>query len=136
MKKLTEEERREQGIIKDPTDDIGEMSGPYPYTEAEVEARIVDTKASGNYRTGVINEKGAFIPKYVGRGVVYDRLKKHLDEGFSDTHFKFTYEADEIRSYEMESAGYHYFKKQLRNDIHPRKPDGMEDKITCPYCGN
>lgn len=136
MKKLTKEECEEQGIINDPTDDVVFMTGPYPYTKDEVEAHVENIEARGNYRTGVLNEKGAFIPKYAGRGVVYDRLRKHLDEGFEDTHFKFRYEGDEIRSYEIESADYHYFKKQLRNDIHPRKPDGMDAEITCPYCGS
>ena len=136
MKKLTKEEREEQGIIKDPTENVVSMTGPYPYSKEDIVLHVRETDVNGNYRTGVLNDKGAFVPKYTGRGLVYDRLCKHLDEGCKDTHFKFRYEKDELKSYEIESADYHYFKKQLRNDIHPRKPDGMDVKITCPYCGN
>lgn len=53
---------------------------------------------------------------------------------FKDIHFKFLYEKDEVRSYEVESAGYHYFQLQLRNAEHPKKPDGRDD-LKCPYCG-
>ena len=134
MNKLTQEDLFERGLIMDPTDDIGDMYGPYEYTKEEVDKRVTNTTLNGNYRTGYINGEGVFIPKYVGRGIVNDRLKKHLDEGFKDTHFKFMYEADEIKSYEIESASYHRFQRQLRNEIHPRKPDGMDDFV-CPYCG-
>lgn len=134
MDKLTQEDLIERGLIIDPTDDIGDMYGPYEYTKEEVDRQVKNTAWNGNYRTGYLNGKGDFIPKYVGRGVVNGRLKKHLDEGFKDTHFKFMYEADEVRSYEIESASYHRFQGQLRNEIHPRKPDGM-DELLCPYCG-
>lgn len=134
MNKLNRKELLERGLISDPTDDIGDMDGPYKYTKDEVDKRVKNTTWNGNYRTGYLNDEGAFVPKYVGRGVVNDRLKKHLDEGCKDTHFKFMYEADEIKSYEIESAGYHRFQGQIRNEIHPRKPDGM-DELFCPYCG-
>ena len=134
MKKLTAIELRKRGLTTDPTDDVGAMSGPYQYTKAEIENHVKDVKANGNYRTGDLDENGDFVPRYVGRGVVSDRLKKHLDEGFKDTHFKFLYEKDEVRSYEVESAGYHYFQPQLRNAEHPKKPDGRDD-LRCPYCG-
>ena len=134
MNKLTKKDLLERGLIIDPTDDIGDMYGPYEYTKEEVDKQVKNTTWNGNYRTGYLNDEGDFIPKYVGRGVISDRLKKHLDEGSKDTHFKFMYEADEIRSYQIESANYHGFQGQLRNEIHHRKPDGM-DELVCPYCG-
>ena len=135
MEKLSKEEMEEQGLLKDPFDYVGDMKGPYDYTKDEVDSHVAQTTGNGNYRTGKLNKKGDFVPYYVGRGIVNERLKKHLDEGFDDTHFKYSYEADEKASYVIECAGYHYFRKQLRNKIHPRKPDGMEDTVKCPFCG-
>lgn len=112
---------------------IAEMCGPYEYTTDEIENRVIQG-LDGNYRTGYINEDGRFVPKYVGRGCIYDRLKKHLDEGFKDTHFKFAYESNPVKSYQVESEDYHRFASQLRNDIHPRKPDGKPNE-KCPCCG-
>ena len=36
MKKLTKEEREEQGIIKDPTENVVSMTGPYPYSKEDI----------------------------------------------------------------------------------------------------
>lgn len=114
--------------------DIRLMDGPYVYTKDEVKSRVADIAQNGNYRTGHINKEGQFVPKYTGRGVVYDRLMAHLDEGCKDTHFKFIYVSDELESYHIESADYDFFGKQLRNAEHPKKPDG-KDYLVCPYCG-
>ena len=115
--------------------DIRPMDGHYVYTKKEVKRRVTDVTRNGNYRTGILNKAGQFVPKYTGRGVVYDRLLAHLDEDFLDTHFKFVYVDSELDSYYIESADYHYFGKQLRNAEHPKKPDGM-DYLICPYCEN
>lgn len=117
--------------------DIAYMNGPYPYTKEEVQKRVRDIARNGNYRTGHFNKKGLFVPKYTGRGVVYDRLVAHLDEGCSDTHFQFTYVDNELDSYHVESADYDFFgaiHSQLRNAEHPKKPD-CKDYLKCPYCG-
>ena len=113
--------------------DIAYMNGPYPYTKEEIQKRVREVTRNGNYRTGILNQEGNLVPKYTGRGVVYDRLVAHLDEGFSDTFFMFIYIDDELDSYCIESADYHYFGKQLRNAEHPKKPDG-KDYLICPYC--
>lgn len=120
-------------VVSDDSVKIVDMHGPYAYTAEEVKKRVFPG-LDGNYRTGVLNKKGLFVPKYVGRGCVYTRLLNHLDEGFADTHFKFVYVDDEVESYRIESSDYHRFASQLRNDIHPRKPDGETDE-TCPCCG-
>ncbi len=117
--------------------DIIRMNGPYPYTKEEVKNRVSGITRNGNYRTGCINGDGQFVPKYTGRGIVYNRLIAHLDEGCKDTHFKFIYVDNELDSYHVESADYAFFgviHKQLRNAEHPKKPDG-KDYLVCPYCG-
>ena len=84
-----------------------------------------------------MDQMGRFIPRYVGRGIVFNRLNDHLDEGFKDAYFQFRYENSEIKSYEIESADYDYFgvlHKQLRNAEHPKRPDCRAD-LKCPYCG-
>lgn len=126
------------GKVNVSIEDIKAMNGPYVYNKDEVAARVIHPGWNGNYRTGVLNSKGEFVPKYVGRGDVLTRLNDHLDEGFKDSHFKFIYEADEFESYKIESADYDYFgvvHKQLRNKVHPGKPDGMDELVVCPYCG-
>lgn len=118
--------------------DIVVMNGPYEFKKEEILRVLQSSGTNGNYRTGVLNSQKRFIPRYVGRGDVFTRLNAHIDEGSPDTHFKFIYESNELESYKIESADYDYFGgiyNQLRNQEHPKKPNGMSEVVLCPYCG-
>ena len=138
MKNLTPDEIKRYGFINDPCCNVVAMRGPFQYNKEEVAKQVTQRERNGNYRTGTLNEQGRFIPRYVGRGIVFNRLNAHIDEGFADNYFEFDYVDDEIKSYKIESADYDYFgivHKQLRNAEHPKKPDGRAD-LKCPYCGH
>ena len=137
MEKLKPDEIKKCGFIKDPYYNVVAMMGPFLYNKEEIARQVINREGKGNYRTGTLDAQGRFIPRYVGRGIVFNRLNDHIDEGFVDEYFEFLYEEDEIRSYGMESADYDYYgigHKQLRNAEHPKKPDGRDD-LKCPYCG-
>lgn len=134
---MTPDQIKELGFAKDPYDGILTMEGNFPYNKEEIVKRVIKKDGKGNYRTGEMDQMGRFIPRYVGRGIVFNRLNDHLDEGFKDAYFQFRYENSEIKSYEIESADYDYFgvlHKQLRNAEHPKRPDCRAD-LKCPYCG-
>lgn len=71
---------------------------------------------------------------YVGRSDsdLNERLKQHLGEGFRE--FKFSIANSVKEAFEKKCKNYHDFgeNKKLKNDIHPRRPDGCS--FACPYC--
>jgi hypothetical protein len=85
----------------------------------------------GNYVLGFI-KNGSFVPKYVGRGDVYDRLYVHLDDEYNQPLFKFSYAENETEACKKECNNYHDFKNQLMNKEHPKLPKGKK----CPYCSH
>ena len=105
-------------------------NGPYD-TDEEIIGSIVE-KQSGNYALGYISETGGFIPKYVGRGNVHDRLIDHLSDEYNQPMFKFSYAKNEKEAYTKECKNYHDYKNQLLNKEHPKLPDGIQ----CPYCSH
>ena len=92
----------------------------------------------GNYIVGH-NERGKFIPTYVGKGNLKDRLTKHLKDEYNDKLFAFTYRNTIEEASKAECKDYHVFKRiseggTLKNKIHPTVPDG--EKCTYPGCNH
>jgi hypothetical protein len=122
---------------------ILDMEGPYDLDPDIIDKKI-EEECPGNYALGYLNEKGGFIVKYVGRGIVYDRLYEHLTDEHNQPAFKFSYakaKASEKIEDEIclkECKNYHDFyytkngKKQLTNKEHPKLPKGKK----CPYCSH
>jgi hypothetical protein len=120
-----------------------DMEGPYSLNLDTID-KVIKEGHLGNYALGYLNEKGGFIVRYVGRGIVYDRLYEHLTDEHNQPAFKFSYAKakadakveDEICT--KECRNYHDFyytrdgKKQLTNKEHPKLPKGKK----CPYCSH
>jgi hypothetical protein len=122
---------------------ILDMKGPYSLDLDTIDS-VIKKDLLGNYALGYLNEKGGFIVKYVGRGIIYNRLYEHLTDEHNQPAFKFSYakaETDakiEAEICAKECKNYHDFyyakdgKKQLTNKEHPKLP---KDK-KCPYCSH
>ncbi len=108
------------------------MSGPYDFTSAKIDAEVTRTSA-GNYALGHMDNE-TFIVKYVGRSDsdVNAELKKRLNAKYKK--FKFSYAASAKEAFEKECQNYHDFggSAQLDNEIHPARPAGKDWK--CPVC--
>lgn len=113
----------------------------FPLNEKEINDRIAE-KRIGNYAYGYLNDKGAFVVKYVGRSDtdLRDRIK-HGIQKFKDNpklryeQFKFSYADSAEEAYRKECQNYHDFggpNGLLENDIHPDAPDGST--LTCLIC--
>ena len=117
------------------------MSGPYPFNSTGIDKNVQEGTI-GNYALGQTNDKNTFTVYYVGRSLdVRKRLHEHLNnptENWSKVHqFKFSKAADEVEAYKKECQNWHDFggeTGQLRNDIHPAKPEGQTN-LKCPVCG-
>jgi hypothetical protein len=119
------------------------MKGPYSLDLGTID-KVIKKDHLGNYALGYLNEKSSFIVRYVGRGIIYDRLYEHLTDDHNQPTFKFSYakaETDtkiETEICAKECKNYHDFyytkngKKQLINKEHPKLPRGKK----CPYCSH
>ena len=92
--------------------------------------KYVKPKKVGNFALGTLKDS-KFVPKYVGRS---DKdlqlcLKKYI--GLQYTYFKFKYAGSPIKAFIRECSNYHNFQRQLDNDKHPEKPEGVD--ADCPY---
>jgi hypothetical protein len=109
------------------------MKGPYALTKSKIDEVVTRTSA-GNYALGYTNDKGAFIPRYVGRSD--SDVNAELKSKVSTKHkqFKFSYATSPKAAFEKECRNYHDFggKDKLDNDIHPARPAGTDWK--CPVC--
>ena len=110
------------------------MEGPYDYTSSDID-RIVTTTSPGNYALGYTKENGTFVVQYVGHSDsdVNSELKVKLDGKYKK--FKFSYAISVKAAFEKECHNYHDFggSEKLDNEIHPRRPDGID--LKCPVCG-
>ena len=93
---------------------------------------VVDEKRKGNYALGYIDKRNIFIPKYVGKGNIHERLRKHIKKIPKQPQFKFIYIGNKIESYNLECRMYHEYLDQLINEYHPGLPEG----IKCLYCNH
>lgn len=109
-----------------------EMSGPYPLTDSEIDARVTNT-SPGNYALGYTNSDGTFIVKYVGRSDGNLNARLHDWAGKYDK-FKYSYATSPKAAFEKECQNYHDFggKEKLDNKVHPDRPNGSGWK--CPHC--
>jgi hypothetical protein len=103
------------------------MLGPRPLTEREIS--LDKYNGSGNYL--LCDETStSYKVKYVGRGILKDRLKRGLNEGY--THFYYIKNSTKIKSFTKECQEFHRYGKanDLDNTIHPAKPEGYSKKCT------
>ncbi|MEY8684827.1 hypothetical protein AB9N12_01355 [Bacteroides sp. AN502(2024)] len=118
------------------------MVGPYRLTDDEINANIESDKI-GNYAFGYLNDKGAFVVRYVGRSDT--DLRTRIKHGLADRrtnpkmwqyeYFKFSYADTSTEAYIKECKNYHDFggdRGNLLNTSHPDVPNGLE--IYCPFC--
>lgn len=108
-----------------------------------IERTVPDGIQPANYRIGrLIGDNFSII--YVGRvderqdRGLKDRLIEHIGEWPGNLYFNWNNEADVEYAYYRECEDYHKwleYEGKLENDIHPRKPNGMND-LDCPICGN
>ncbi|MDZ7741729.1 MAG: hypothetical protein U5Q03_08275 [Bacteroidota bacterium] len=91
--------------------------------------KYVKKRKKGNFALGILKDS-KFVPKHIGRS---DKdlqlcLKKYI--GMHYTYFKYKYQRSEKKAYKQECLNYHHFQRQLDNESHPVKPEGI--KIDCP----
>lgn len=109
------------------------MTGPFPLSGLGID-REVTRQSAGNYALGYVNERKAFIVKYVGRSDsdVNARLHSWIGAGYSC--FKYAYATSAKAAFEKECTNYHDFggSGKLGNKVHPDRPDGTG--WHCPVC--
>lgn len=118
------------------------MGISYDLTYDEIDRLVADGR-KGNYAFGYLDERGAFVVRYIGRSD--SDLKEWIKHGIGDMEsdkalryerFKFSYADTVIDAYEKECRNYHDFGGEnnlLVNKDHPAKPEGYKGK--CPVCG-
>jgi hypothetical protein len=110
-----------------------DMNGPYTFSSSEID-RVVTQTSPGNYGLGYVNDKDAFVVKYVGRSDsdVNKELKARLNNIYKK--FKYSYATSPKAAFEKECHNYHDFggNKELDNEIHPSRPAGTN--WSCPVC--
>jgi len=106
------------------------MKGPYDLNLETIDSTVKNRL--GNYALGFVKKEGGFVPKYVGRGDVYDRLYAHLYDEYNQPSFKFSYAKNETEACEKECKNYHDFEDNLMNKEHPKLSKGNK----CPYCSH
>ena len=107
-----------------------EFRGPFPLNVETVDAEI--TKISpGNYRLGLKNVGGEFVPYYVGRSDknLNQRLKDWVGEY---DWFTTAYAPSTKDAHEQECRDYHNLNPR-DNKEHPKRP--AETNLKCPICG-
>ncbi len=110
------------------------MAGPFVFDSGEIERRITK-KSAGNYALGEIRQdRGTFVPKYVGRSDVdlAAELKQRLAADGHLSHFEFSYAPSPRAAFATECRTFHDFEAQLENEVHPDRPDGASWQ--CPSC--
>lgn len=109
------------------------MEGPYLLNEEEINKHIEKGRI-GNYAYGHKDEQNTFIVKYVGRSD--SCLNTRIRHGMGQyEYFKFSYAESAKEAFEKECINYHEFggKEKLDNEIHPARPEGLDDD--CPFEG-
>ena len=111
------------------------MKGSFELKPEEID-RVVPKETCGNYALGYRHD-GKFHVRYVGRSDsdLRDRLKAHVKEDKEYERFMFSICSSADEAFKEECRNYHDFggdKGQLKNDKHPRNPEGKTYK--CPYC--
>ena len=112
-----------------------DMYGPYRFSVNEIDC-VVQHVSPGNYALGYMKNPSTFVIQYVGRSDtdVAQRLKQHIWNGESYSHFKFSYANLPTDAYYKECKNYHDCdgSKFLNNRNHPDAPNGSW--LVCPIC--
>lgn len=106
--------------------------GPFLFDSVTVDGKVEPNKI-GNFVLGYAKTStGGFIPKYAGRSDsdLKNELCTKLQAVKSRQLFKFDYAQTVREAFEKQCLHYHDFKKQLDNDMHPRRPEGTN--YPCP----
>jgi hypothetical protein len=111
---------------------MGLANGPYPLTQAGVEAAVAAGAYSGAYALGKMGQDGVFYTSYVGRSDdnIQGRLKDQAALPYPQ--FYFGYFPSAKAAYDHECWMYHTFNP-LDNKVHPAKPKNSRE--TCFHCG-
>jgi len=80
------------------------------------------------------NITNTLIITYVGRGIVKNRLKTHLEDEYKDDKFQYLFTDDEKLSCNLECKSYHKYIINLKNKNHPSLDKG--DKCPHPGCNH
>ena len=113
--------------------------GPFLFDSVTIEEKVESNKI-GNFVLGYAKEStGGFVPKYASRSDT--DLKKELRARLqaapkSRQLFKFDYAQTVREAFEKECVHYHDFRKQLDNDVHPRRPEGTNYPCPVHDCDN
>ena len=91
----------------------------------------------GNYVVGHKDKNSKFIPTYVGKGILKNRLTEHLTDEYYDDLFTYEEQKTEVAACKEECDDYHDFKPiseggTLKNKNHPPVPKGEK----CHRCGH
>jgi hypothetical protein len=110
--------------------------GPFDF-ELEIINKKVEDNKMGNYALGYVRQStSGFVPKYVGRSdndLKGELIAKLPTKSSTRQQFKFGYAQTVKEAFDKECTNYHDFKRQLENNIHPRRPDGKN--YSCPVRG-
>ena len=107
------------------------MEGPYKLDVETIDVQVT-RKSPGNYALGVVTERGAFRPGYVGRSDsdVAASLKSWVGKTKKPL-FKFSYASWAKAAFEKECENYHDFNP-VQNTTHPERPE--KTNWHCPRC--
>ena len=98
--------------------------GPFDFDVKTIEANVEGGR-KGNFALGYVKQPtGGFVVKYVGRSDtdVKEDLLYNLPKSSKRQKFKFDYAETDKQAFDKECKNYHDFRKQLENEIHPRRP--------------
>lgn len=105
------------------------MKGPHSLTKSNV-YRVVDGRKNGVYK---LYRSWRGPPRYVGRSQkqrLEERLREHVDEEYR--YFEYEYHSCAAGAYKREASIWHFFRSQLDNKEHPKRP---HERVVCPSCG-
>ena len=109
--------------------------GPFEFDVKTIEAKVEGGR-KGNFALGYLKEPtGGFVAKYVGRSDtdLKEEILFSLPKSAKKQKFKFDYAETEKEAFEKECRNFHDFRKQLENEIHPRRP--KDKNYACPVPG-
>lgn len=94
---------------------------------------LIPSGTIGTYILYEINNESICLPVYIGRSDIdlRNRLMQHA-LNYRAHFFEFMIQSSPENAYIVECSLYHALGNNIRNIIHPDKPNGIE--ILCPFC--
>lgn len=95
--------------------------------------RLIRPGLPGSFALGTKDDKGEFVPKFVGRSDIDLRGDLMAKAGVPQyPYFKFAIMPPPA-AYEIECVSFHSYQRKLDNKTHPVSPAGMD--LNCFLCG-